>query len=143
MKKTSNQAPAVADKYLRRAVVQIDPVTFQQVNRFETASAAEKILKIRNVLRACDRCGQAAGFYWAFADEYTEGWQPVKRKKGYQRAAPKKPSVSVKTPTLSDKEKKSTVLSNISDEVLLAEIRKRESWRGTVVNLTTIITETI
>lgn len=146
-------------QYLRRPVVQIDATTHQEIARFDTAKAAEKSLSIRNVLRAIDRCGVAGGFYWAFADEFTPDWKPVKREKGYRRVVPQtvinshknitsqKPSVKktdniVTTPkTLTDKQRE--FLSKISDDVLLEEIRRRANWHGSVrIDVTTTINET-
>lgn len=142
-------------QYLRRPVVQIDATTHQEIARFDTAKAAEKTLGIRNVLRAIDRCGVAGGFYWAFADEFTTDWKPVKREKGYRRVipqtvisshknnTPKKTSVKkADTPnTLTDKQR--DFLSKVSDEILLEEIRRRVNWHGSVrIDVTTTINET-
>ena len=142
-------------QYLRRPVVQIDATTHQEIARFDTAKAAEKSLGIRNVLRAIDRCGVAGGFYWAFADEFTTDWKPVKREKGYRRVipqtvinshknnTPKKSSVKkADTPnTLTDKQR--DFLSKVSDEILLEEIRRRVNWHGSVrIDVTTTINGT-
>ena len=148
-------------QYLRRPVVQIDTTTLKEVARFDTAKAAEKALGIKNVLRAIDRCGISGGFHWAFADEFNEGWHPVKRERGYRRVVPqtvinahkataqkktrviKKQTVSA-VPSSALPEKQREFLSQISDEILLEEIRSRANWHGTVsIDVTTTINETL
>ena len=148
-------------QYLRRPVVQIDTTTLKEVARFDTAKAAEKALGIKNVLRAIDRCGISGGFHWAFADEFNEDWHPVKRERGYRRVVPqtvinahkataqkktrviKKQTVpAAPSPTLPEKQRE--FLSQISDEILLEEIRSRANWHGTVsIDVTTTINETL
>lgn len=148
-------------QYLRRPVVQIDTTTLKEVARFDTAKAAEKALGIKNVLRAIDRCGISGGFHWAFADEFNADWHPVKRERGYRRVVPqtvinahkataqkktrviKKQTVSAApSPTLPEKQRE--FLSQISDEILLEEIRSRVNWHGTVsIDVTTTINETL
>lgn len=148
-------------QYLRRPVVQIDTTTLKEVARFDTAKAAEKALGIKNVLRAIDRCGISGGFHWAFADEFNEDWHPVKRERGYRRVVPqtvinahkataqkktrviKKQTVTdAPSPTLPEKQRE--FLSQISDEILLEEIRSRANWHGTVsIDVTTTINETL
>lgn len=148
-------------QYLRRPVVQIDTTTLKEVARFDTAKAAEKALGIKNVLRAIDRCGISGGFHWAFADEFNADWHPVKRERGYRRVVPqtvinahkataqKKTRVikkhiddSVSSSSLPEKQRE--FLSQISDEILLEEIRSRANWHGTVsINVTTTINETL
>lgn len=148
-------------QYLRRPVVQIDTTTLKEVARFDTAKAAEKALGIKNVLRAIDRCGISGGFHWAFADEFNEGWHPVKRERGYRRVVPQtvinahKATVQKKTrvikkcidasvPSSALPEKQREFLSQISDEILLEEIRSRANWHGTVsIDITTTINETL
>lgn len=106
--------------YQRRAVVQIDPTTLKEVARFDTAAAAEKVLSVKNVIRAITRNGLAGKYYWAFADEFTEDWQPVKSNiRIFGRvAAPKKSTLS---------------LADISDDDLYAEIKRRGNWHGDIV----------
>ena len=148
-------------QYLRRPVVQIDTTTLKEVARFETAKAAEKALGIKNVLRAIDRCGISGGFHWAFADEFNEGWHPVKRERGYRRVVPQtvinahkataqkktrviKKCIDASVPSSALPEKQREFLSQISDEILLEEIRSRANWHGTVsIDVTTTINETL
>ncbi len=148
-------------QYLRRPVVQIDTTTLKEVARFETAKAAEKALGIKNVLRAIDRCGISGGFHWAFADEFNADWHPVKRERGYRRVVPQtvinshKATAQKKTRVIKKctdasvlssalPEKQREFLSQISDEILLEEIRSRANWHGTVsIDVTTTINETL
>lgn len=132
------------DAYLRRPVVQIDKETHQEIARFDTASSAEKSLGIKNVLRAIDRCGSAGGFYWAFADEFTEGWKPEKRPRDYRRVVPEAVIAQKKTITKQKKtasSKQREFLKGIPDAILLEEMRRRENWHGSVT-ITTTVTET-
>lgn len=148
-------------QYLRRPVVQIDTTTLKEVARFDTAKAAEKALGIKNVLRAIDRCGISGGFHWAFADEFNADWHPVKRERGYRRVVPQtvinahkataqkktrviKQRIDASVPSSALPEKQREFLSQISDEILLEEIRSRANWHGTVsIDVTTTINETL
>lgn len=148
-------------QYLRRPVVQIDTTTLKEVARFDTAKAAEKALGIKNVLRAIDRCGISGGFHWAFADEFNADWHPVKRERGYRRVVPQtvinahkataqkktrviKKCIDASVPSSALPEKQREFLSQISDEILLEEIRSRVNWHGTVsIDVTTTINETL
>ena len=149
------------DKYLRRSVVQIDTTTLKEIARFESGRAAEKALGIKNVLRAIDRCGIAGGFRWAFADEFNENWHPVQRSRGYRRVVPqsvidnykaekeikqqaqkKKTDTTPSPSTLPENQRE--FLSQISDQLILDEIRRRANWHGTVsVEITTTIEVTL
>lgn len=148
-------------QYLRRPVVQIDTTTLKEVARFNTAKAAEKALGIKNVLRAIDRCGISGGFHWAFADEFNADWHPVKRERGYRRVVPQtvinahkataqkknrviRKRIDASVPSSALPEKQREFLSQISDEILLEEIRSRANWHGTVsIDVTTTINETL
>lgn len=146
-KETANKEKKVKrdDQYLRRAVVQIDKKTLQEVARFDTAAAAEKQLHIKNVLRSIDRHGISGGYYWEFADLFKEGWQPTKRKKGYRREVPEeviKAAVINKNASRTSSGKISAkqreFLQSIPDEIILEEIRRRDNWHGTISYITTV-----
>ena len=125
-------------QYLRRPVVQIDTTTLKEVARFDTAKAAEKALGIKNVLRAIDRCGISGGFHWAFADEFRQEFVGKKKTRVIKKC------IDASVPSSALPEKQREFLSQISDEILLEEIRSRANWHGTVsIDVTTTINETL
>lgn len=144
-KEKKPRQPKRAAKYLRRSVVQIAADTLQEVARFDTASAAEKALGIKNVLRSIDRHGISGGFYWEFADLFKEGWQPTKRKQGYRREVPEEVMKAAvinkdasRTSSRKIPAKQREFLQSIPDEIILEEIRRRDNWHGTISYITTV-----
>lgn len=149
-KKSVNKVknPKRDGQYLRRSVVQIDMDTLQEVARFNTASAAERQLHIKNVLRSIDRHGTSGGYYWEFADLFKEGWQPTKRRQDYHREVPEAAiKVTAAKNVVTNDSSEMTIsqqrefLQFIPDAMILEEIRRRDNWHGTI-SYTTIVTET-
>ena len=149
-KETANKEKKVKNdgQYLRRSVVQIDMDTLQEVARFNTASAAERQLHIKNVLRSIDRHGTSGGYYWEFADLFKEGWQPTKRRQDYHREVPEAAieTAAAKNVVTNDSSEMTIAqqrefLQSIPDAMILEEIRRRDNWHGTI-SYTTIVTET-
>ena len=149
-KETANKEKKVKNdgQYLRRSVVQIDMDTLQEVARFNTASAAERQLHIKNVLRSIDRHGTSGGYYWEFADLFKEGWQPTKRRQDYHREVPEAAieTAAAKNVVTNDSSEMTIsqqreFLQSIPDAMILEEIRRRDNWHGTI-SYTTIVTET-
>ena len=149
-KETVNKEKKVKNdgQYLRRSVVQIDMNTLQEVARFNTASAAERQLHIKNVLRSIDRHGTSGGYYWEFADLFKEGWQPTKRRQDYHREVPEAAieTAAAKNVVTNDSSEMTIsqqreFLQSIPDAMILEEIRRRDNWHGTI-SYTTIVTET-
>lgn len=127
---------------LAKKVVQIDAVTLKAIKTWDSISLAQRECNASNIGRAIASRSAAGGFYWCFAGD-EEHFQPHKvarkytpRKKNNQVekreskedvAIPAmEPAASSNLPALI---KKDFDLTEVSDEELIAEIRRR-GWKG-------------
>lgn len=130
IKKTANAS---------RVIIQLDPSTLKEVARFGSATEAAKTIGIIDVSKPARTHTPGGGFYWAYVDEYNEEWKPapVKSRKGISNKVnngtaiashqahhrPTPESIKVSAHVVK-------VLSEASDDVLLAEIQRRANWHG-------------
>jgi hypothetical protein len=127
----------VPRKIIGKQVVQLDAKTLAVVKTWPSAHAARKELGIQNIQRAIDRHGLAGGCFWCRpGDEadfhpmdgrFNNGAKP-KRLPPMARAAAPKPEPAAEQYVAPE----CPALSAVTDEQLLAEIRRR-GWRGRVI----------
>lgn len=117
-----------------KEVVQLDPKTLKEVRTWKSAGTAEKILGIKNILRAVDRHGLAGGFFWCRPGE-VKGFSPGSSRieKAKPRAKVARPKAEVKPEPVPEPVVEDVMpvpnLMSATDEELVDEIRRRR-WKG-------------
>lgn len=100
-----------------KSILQIDPETGNVINTYNSISEAERELGIKNIRRAIDRDGTAGGYCWKDANLGNKGSSAKS---------------SAKPESSSEKEiVNKPLLTNISDQELIAEMRRR-CWKGNI-----------
>lgn len=135
-----------AAKKAEKAVVQLDKDTLKPIKVWKSCHAPQTELGIRNVQRAVARHGLAGGYYWCrpadvetFKPNSVRGQVPDrispdrtdKPKPSYLKTRDGRYHLDTEQPT------EAPTLADVTDEQLLAEIRRR-GWKGQVTITKTI-----
>ena len=144
-----------AAKKAEKAVVQLDKDTLKPIKVWKSCHAPQTELGIRNVQRAVARHGLAGGYYWCrpsdvetFKPNSVRGQVPDRKKsatpakrkpvKGLSPDRKFAPTTAAPVRDLSpDRNSETPTLADVTDEQLLAEIRRR-GWKGQVTITKTI-----
>lgn len=141
-----------------KAVVQLDPKTYEPIKTYSSAGAAGRAVGSSNILRAVKEHTQSAGFFWAFENEVKD-FTPSKlslthraerfklRKLTPIPAGVTNEDIEAAIEEIdaaseqlreqqeeleAERQEKRHILAEYTDDELLGEMRRRE-WRGNVI----------
>lgn len=109
---------------LCRPVLQVDPVTYKVVGRYESAANASREFGANNIGQYARKHQICKGFYWVYEDEFSDGWAPAARSRS-EEPVPTLPVVTVFP------DQKKLILSRFSDDELIDELIER-GWEGDI-----------
>lgn len=141
-----------------KAVVQLDPKTYEPIKTYNSAGAAGRAVGSSNILRAVKEHTMSAGYFWAFENEVKD-FTPSKlslthRAERFKRRKLTPIPAGVTNEDIeaaieeidaaseqlreqqeqleAERQEKRHILAEYTDDELLGEIRRRE-WRGNVI----------